>query len=387
MERVAIIHYDEITLKGGSRHFFESRLLENIRARLKVLGIGGVRLLESRVFFEFAEDREPDVRQTLGKIFGIKNFSFGKKIKNDIESLKAAALEALKDKKFETFKIEASRADKKYPLTSPEIDRAVAEYIFEHKAGIKARMKNPDIALQIEVLRDGAFIYADNFSGPGGLPSGSSGRALALLSGGIDSPVAAWRLAKRGLDVNFVHFHSYPYTDKISTEKVKDLAAILGRWQRRGILFLVPLADIQKEIVAKCSARLRVLLYRRMMLRIAEQIARKNKMGALITGESAGQVASQTLPNIGVVSAVATLPIFRPLIGYDKEEIVTEAKRIGTYDISVQPHADCCSLFLPPHPATKARIQDIMDEEKKLDVEELVVSASKKIEKVQISND
>jgi thiamine biosynthesis protein ThiI len=386
MERIAIIHYDEITLKGGSRHFFESRLLENIRARLKIVGVGGVRLLESRIFFEFPGDLERDVRQTLEMIFGIKNFSFGKKIKNDIESLKAAALGELKDKEFKTFKIEASRADKKYPLTSPEIDQAVAEYIFENKSGIKAQMKNPDVAVRIEVLRDGAFIYTDNFSGPGGLPSGSSGRVLALLSGGIDSPVAAWRLAKRGLDVNFIHFHSYPFTDKISTEKVKDLAAILGRWQRGGVLFLVPLADIQKEIVARCSAKLRVLLYRRMMVRIAERIARENKIGALITGESVGQVASQTLPNIGVVNDAATLPVFRPLIGYDKEEIIAEAKRIGTYEISIQPHGDCCSLFLPPHPETKARLSDIIEEEKNLDIVGLVDSAVRNLEKLEIRN-
>ncbi|MEK7211606.1 MAG: THUMP domain-containing protein, partial [Patescibacteria group bacterium] len=273
LERVALIHYDEITLKGGSRQFFERRLLENIRVRLRVIGISGIRKIESRIFFEFSEEKADDVRLALARIFGIKNFSFGKKIKNDIESLKAAALAILKDKDFKTFKIEASRADKKYPLTSLEIDREVAGYIFDHKTGINAQMKNPDALLRLEILKDGAFIYADSFSGPGGLPSGSSGRVLALLSGGIDSPVAAWRLAKRGLDVNFVHFHSYPFTDKISTEKVKDLAMILNKWQRAGILFLVPLAEIQKEIVAKCSVKLRVLLYRRMMFRIAERIA------------------------------------------------------------------------------------------------------------------
>lgn len=384
MEKIALIHYDEITLKGGSRQFFERRLLENMKARLKAIGIGGVKKLESRIFFGFPEDKATDVRQILARIFGIKNFSFGKKIKNDIDSLRVAALEALKNKEFQTFKIEASRADKKYPLTSPEIDRAVAEFIFDHKTGIKAQMKNPEVLVRIEVLRDSAFIYTDNFAGPGGLPSGSSGRVLALLSGGIDSPVAAWRLAKRGVDINFVHFHSYPFTDKISTEKVKDLAMILNQWQRGGVLYLVPLAEIQKEIVAKCSVKLRVLLYRRMMFRLAEKIVRENKMQALVTGESVGQVASQTLPNIEVVNQAVTLPVFRPLIGYDKGEIVTEAKKIGTYDISIQPHSDCCSLFLPPHPETKARLVDIVEAEKKLDIEKLINEALRSMEKANI---
>ncbi|MBU4141705.1 tRNA 4-thiouridine(8) synthase ThiI, partial [Patescibacteria group bacterium] len=251
---------------------------------------------------------------------------------------------------------------------------------------LKVKLKNPDINCFIEIVEGKALIYFEKIKGLGGLPVGTSGKVLSLISSGFDSPVAAWRLMKRGARVDFIHFHSYPRTSKASINNVKNLIKILNKYQFNSILYLAPLLDIQREIFAKCEERLRIILYRRFMFRIAEILAWKIGAGALVTGESLGQVASQTLENIGVANNAVSIPIFRPFIGADKIEIIDEAKKIGTYEFSSQPYEDCCSLFTPRHPATKARLGQVEFEESKLDSEKLIKEAIEKTEKVEIKN-
>jgi thiamine biosynthesis protein ThiI len=289
----------------------------------------------------------------------------------DIDTLRARILESLNGSRFESFRIETQRGDKTFALKSPEINRQLGTAVKE-QSGARVDLTHAELTVMVEILPHDAFFGFNKIAGPGGLPVGASGRVVALISGGIDSPVAAYRMMQRGCRLIFVHFHSTPYLDQTSQQKVRQLVTELTRCQFRSRLYLIPFGEIQRQIVAAVARPLRVILYRRMMLRIAEQVARREKCKALITGESLAQVASQTLDNIAVIQEAAELPILRPLVGMDKQEIIDQARRIGTYQISSIPDQDCCQLFVPKHPATGARLADVQQDEKKLDIEELL---------------
>jgi thiamine biosynthesis protein ThiI len=280
-------------------------------------------------------------------------------------------LESLQEKTFGSFRIQTKRGDKTFPLTSPEINAAVGAAV-KDKAGSRVDLDAPDLTISIEILPQAAFFGFGKIPGAGGLPVGVSGRLVCLISGGIDSPVAACRMMRRGCRLSFVHFHSSPYLDKTSQEKVKELVKLLTRYQFSSRLYLVPFGEIQRQIVATVARPLRVVLYRRMMIRIAEAIASQEKGKGLVTGESLGQVASQTLENLAVIENTASLPILRPLVGMDKQEIIDQARKIGTFEISTIPDQDCCQLFVPRHPATKARLSDVEQAESHLDLPVLV---------------
>jgi thiamine biosynthesis protein ThiI len=325
-----LIRYHEIALKKGNRRYFIELLKRNLISAVKDLGIKEIRSLPARILLTFKADYDPEVLiERIRSVFGVANFSRVERTARDIDTLRARILESLNGSRFESFRM-------------------------------------------VEILPHDAFFGFNKIAGPGGLPVGASGRVVALISGGIDSPVAAYRMMQRGCRLIFVHFHSTPYLDQTSQQKVRQLVTELTRCQFRSRLYLIPFGEIQRQIVAAVARPLRVILYRRMMLRIAEQVARREKCKALITGESLAQVASQTLDNIAVIQEAAELPILRPLVGMDKQEIIDQARRIGTYQISSIPDQDCCQLFVPKHPATGARLADVQQDEKKLDIEELL---------------
>lgn len=292
-----------------------------------------------------------------------------------LEAIKKALAELLSSKSFASFKIDARRGTKDFPLNSQQVNEQLGQFV-QGLTGARVRMEAPDLTCYVELITARAFLYFAKIRGSGGLPSGTGGTALCLLSGGIDSPVAAYRMLRRGCRIQFVHYHSFPHTTVESQEKVRRIIQVLARYQLRGKLFLVPFAEVQREIVAYAPPPLRVLLYRRFMVRIAEALGLREGAGALVTGDSLGQVASQTLENLRVVSAAAReLPIFRPLVGDDKEDIIRIAREIGTYDISIQPDQDCCTLFVPRHPETMASQEQIARAESLLDVQRLTDAA------------
>lgn len=381
MEKLFIVHYGEIGLKGKNRSFFEQKLVQNIRLSLEGMGFAEVRRIYGRILVTLQPEANVEaIRGRLAKIMGIVHFEIAHAATQDMEAIKTAALACIQDRQFKTLKVETKRANKQFPLTSPQISAEVGGHLLEN-TGAKADMHNPDLRCEIEIVEDAAYIYAEKIRGAGGLPVGVSGNVLVMLSGGIDSPVAAWRMMKRGVKATFVHFYSYPYTDKASLEKVEEIAQILAIWNYRTQIYFVPFGDVQREIVTKTPAPFRVILYRRMMVRIAQRIASATKSEALVTGESLGQVASQTLPNIRVIEEIAEIPVLRPLIGDDKEEIIARAQQIGTFDISILPHDDCCSLFVPKHPATNASLEAVREAEADLEIDVLVTKAVESIEK------
>ncbi len=367
-----LIRYHEIALKKGNRQYFTELLKRNLLAAVKDLGPKEVRSLSARLLLTFKKDIDAEIAiQRIRTVFGVANFSLVERTARDINALRTRILESLNGTQFESFRIETQRGDKTFPLTSPEINRQLGAAVKE-KSGARVDLTNAEFTVTVEILPRDAFFGFNKIAGAGGLPVGASGRLIALISGGIDSPVAAYRMMQRGCRLIFVHFHSAPYQDNTSQEKVRQLITSLTRHQFLSRLYLVPFGEIQRQIVASVARPLRVILYRRMMLRIAEAIARKEKAKALVTGESLGQVASQTLDNMVVVQQATRLPILRPLVGMDKQEIIDQARRIGTFDISAIPDQDCCQLFVPKHPATKARFADVEHDEARFDVNELV---------------
>jgi tRNA uracil 4-sulfurtransferase len=367
-----LIRYHEIALKKGNRQYFTELLKRNLLAAVKDLGPKEVRSLSARLLLTFKKDIDAEIAiQRIRTVFGVANFSLVERTARDIAALRTRILESLNGTQFESFRIETQRGDKTFPLTSPEINRQLGAAVKE-KSGARVDLMNAEFTVTVEILPRDAFFGFNKIAGAGGLPVGASGRLIALISGGIDSPVAAYRMMQRGCRVIFVHFHSAPYQDNTSQEKVRQLITTLTRHQFLSRLYFVPFGEIQRQIVASVARPLRVVLYRRMMLRIAEMIARKEKAKALVTGESLGQVASQTLDNMVVVQQAARLPILRPLVGMDKQEIIDQARRIGTFEISSIPDQDCCQLFVPKHPATKARFTDVEQDETKFAVNELV---------------
>ncbi|RME83267.1 MAG: tRNA 4-thiouridine(8) synthase ThiI, partial [Planctomycetota bacterium] len=319
--KAVVIHYHEVGLKGKNRSFFENKLLERIRFALQGISYHRIFKISSRIVVEWGEYEFtwPEVKKRLERVMGIANFSLAHMVNRDMETLKQAILASLERKASQSFAVRAKRSDKSYPLTSPQIGAEIGELIHT-SLGWPVDLSHPEMTIQIEILNHQAIFYFEKEDGPGGLPIGVSDKALTLLSGGIDSPVAAYRMLKRGCHINFIHFHSFPYTQKESIEKVKDLARELARHRYSPILYLVPFGEIQKEIVACTPAPYRVLLYRRFMARIAEKVAQKEGSLALVTGESLGQVASQTLKNLSAIESAIQIPILRPLIGMDKKE-------------------------------------------------------------------
>jgi len=363
-----LVRYHEVALKKGNRPYFVEMLKRNLATSARGLGVKEIKSLPGRLLIRFAETSDlREVGERLRRVFGVANFSFVERIDPDLQVIGDSILEFLNGKQFASFRIETKRGDKSFPLTSPEINREVGARV-KQKSGARVDLKHAELTVSIEILPRDAFFGVDKIAGAGGLPVGVSGRAVSLISGGIDSPVAAYRIMRRGCRLIFVHFHSVPYLDKTSQEKTHQLVKFLTRYQFASRLYLVPFGEIQREIVASVLRPLRVILYRRMMMRIAEAIARKEKAGALVTGESLAQVASQTLANLAVIEEAANLPILRPLVGMDKQEIVEEAQQLGTFETSIIPDQDCCQLFVPRHPATKARLSDVEEAEALLDI-------------------
>jgi len=327
---------------------------------------------------------ESEISRRLGRVYGVTNFGIGLSSSTDLDDLKSTTAHLMADVSYETFAISTRRADKRFPLKSTDVNQELGALVLE-KFGGRVNLDAPELKLHVEIMTDGAILYIARHLGPGGLPVGVSGRVLVLLSGGIDSPVAAQMMHKRGSQVDFVHFHSFPYTSKASQDKVVDLARIVCECQPRSRLFLVPIADIQKEIVTEAPPALRVLLYRRYMGLLAERVAETLGALALVTGESLGQVASQTLENLLAVEAGFSMSVLRPLVGFDKQEIVELARRQGTFGVSIEPHDDCCSYLMPRHPATKARAADLDAAMDALDVDDLMTAALDAAEEITLA--
>jgi tRNA uracil 4-sulfurtransferase len=369
-----VVHYHEIALKGGNRAFFVSKLAGNLRTATADLG-AKVHVLAGRLLVEAKPDTPWEIlRERLSSCFGVANFARAETAARDLEALKQAAVASLRGRSFSSFRVTTKRSDKAFPHLSLEIDRALGGAI-QAATAVRVDLEEPELNVFVEVLKDRIFYFTEKLQGPGGFAVGSSGRVASLLSGGIDSPVAAHRLMKRGCTVALIHFHAFPLLDHTTIDKVRELARVLTQYQYRTRLLLVPFAPVQQRIVAETPAPLRVVLYRRFMVRIAEALLPRVKAKALVTGESLGQVASQTLDNIAAIDEVAKGPILRPLIGMDKEEITREARHIGTFEVSTLPDQDCCQLFVPKSPSTSARVDELRRAEERLDTAALVETA------------
>ncbi len=379
MKEIILIKNGELALKGLNRNVFEDALIKNLRQSLWALGNVEIKKAQSTVYIE-PKDEAFDFEGALdkvSKVFGIAAYSRAAVCEKDIDTILKCAPEYLADtmNSVKTFKVEAKRADKRFPLTSPEISAEVGGALLSAFNHLRVDVHNPDIIITVEIRDYAAYIRAGQLHGAGGLPVGTAGQAAILISGGIDSPVAAWTMAKRGLRLNAIHFASPPYTSIRAEQKVKTLLSKVAAYSGGINLAIVPFTEIQEEIAKNCPEEYFTLIMRRMMMRIAERIARHKHCGALITGESLGQVASQTLAAIACTDAVTGIPVLRPLIGSDKEEIITVSRRIDTFETSCLPYEDCCTVFTPKHPKTKPTLELCEIAESKLDVEELIQKA------------
>jgi thiamine biosynthesis protein ThiI len=370
-----IIHYQELALKGKNRPWFLRHLVRNIRRAVADLEVEAVRALMGRIEVVLGPRADPRaVGERVGRTFGIANYSHAGRALLDLDAIAAAILADLGDRTCESFRVSVRRADKRFPMTSPQAEREIGGRIQEAR-GWRVNLECPELHIRVEMLTDEAFYFFGKERGPGGLPTGTSGRVACLMSGGIDSPIAAYRMMRRGCRVTFIHFHSYPILSRASQDKARQLVELLTRYQHRSRLYLVAFGAIQQQVVLSVPGPMRVVVYRRLMLRIAERIARAGRAQALVTGDAVGQVASQTVENLSVVGAATSMPLFRPLIGMDKEEIIAEAIRLGTYTTSIIPDQDCCTLFTPRNPLTRARLADVERAEMAIPVEELVAHA------------
>jgi thiamine biosynthesis protein ThiI len=371
MNRV-VVRYHEIALKRGNRSAFVNRLVDNVGRALRGTGVRRVRSVPGRIVVNLAPHADwAEISRRLQRVAGVANYSLSWRAERDIDAITAKVLEAIDGRQFATFAVRAKRADKSFHLPSPEINRIVGSAV-EAQSHAAVDLDAPELTITIEVVPHETFIALERLPGLGGLPVGSSGAVLALLSGGIDSPVAAWRMMRRGCEVAFIHFHGAPYQDRTSRDKATELVHLLTQYQFQSRLHLVAFGEIQRQIVTQVPRPYRVVLYRRMMLRIAEAVATTTDARALVTGESLGQVASQTLSNLTVTEEATVLPVLRPLIGMDKAEISAQAQHIGTFDVSIQPDQDCCQLFVPRHPATRSTLGDIHAAERVLDIPAMV---------------
>jgi len=371
---VGLVHYHELGLKRGNRPLFLRHLGRNLRRATSDLGPLTLRQVSGRVLLDLENHPDPDaVRDRVQRVFGVSSFAIAYRVASTVEAMKSIIAWLVEGQTFASFRITARRAFKTYPMTSVELNRELGAFVLERVAS-RVDLRHPQLEIHVEVMPAETFVYVHPVPGPGGLPVGASGTVAALLSGGIDSPVAAWRMMKRGCRVLFVHFHSVPYLPPTSQAKARELVSILTRWQYDSTLILVPFAEIQREVVLTVPPPARVVVYRRLMVRIAEALARKHGAVALTTGESLGQVASQTLSNIARIDEAAGMPILRPLIGMDKLEITDQARRLGTFEISIEPDADCCTLFVPKHPATRMSEHEVSAVESRLDIARLVAA-------------
>ncbi|HOV69060.1 MAG TPA: tRNA uracil 4-sulfurtransferase ThiI [Clostridia bacterium] len=384
MEQLIMVKYGEIHLKGLNRPFFERMLINNIKKSLPNVKIEKG---EGRYYIHTEGNLNKAVAR-LKKIFGIHAFCVAYCLDNDLEQISEFCLALIKGREYEgkSFKIAATRSNKKFPMKSTEIAAAIGGYILQNTDGLRVDLTNPDITITVEV-REKAYVYTENIKGAGGMPVGSGGNALLLLSGGIDSPVAGWMMAKRGVKLYAVHFYSFPYTSEHSKQKVVMLTEILSQYSGEVELFVVPFTEIQEAIYTKCPHQYTTIIMRRFMMKIAEAIARDNGCGALITGESLGQVASQTLDSIIVTDNAVNLPVFRPLIGFDKNDIVDIARNIDTFETSILPYEDCCTVFTPRHPATHPNLDKIVQAESALDGDEYIKKAIAATERLVIRPD
>jgi thiamine biosynthesis protein ThiI len=372
-----VIHYQELALKGRNRPWFINTLVRTIRTTLADLRVTDVRAVVGRIIVRLGDDEDwPEVRARLKRIPGIANFSGATHVVPDVDVIANGVLAGLAGRTARSFRIAARRADKRFPIASPDIEREIGRRV-QQLTGWPVDLSHPDLKIYVQILTEDAYFYFDKERGTGGLPVGTSGRVLCLLSGGIDSPVASWRLIRRGCRAHFVHFHSYPILSRTSQEKARALVEILTRHQLKSRLLLVPFGGIQQRVVVSVPPPLRIVVYRRLMLRIAERLARQAGIEAIVTGDVVGQVASQTIENLTVIGSAATLPILRPLVGFDKDEIVLEAQRLGTYETSIIPDEDCCTLFTPRFPATRATLEAAEAAERQLDIAGLVEDATR----------
>ena len=372
LRSLVLVHYHELGLKRGNRPLFLRHLARNLRRATSDLGPLNVRQVSGRVLLELDSHEHPEaVRDRVRRVCGVASVSLASRVASTVDAMKAAIERQIEGRAFASFRISARRAFKTYPMTSVELNRELGRFVVE-RTGARVDLHHGELEIHVEVMPAETFVYADRMEGPGGLPVGASGAVAALLSGGIDSPVAAWRMMKRGCRVLFVHFHSVPYLPATSQAKARALVERLTQWQYDSQLLLVPFGEIQREVVLTVPPPARVIVYRRLMVRIAEALARRHGAAALTTGESLGQVASQTLSNIARIDEAAGMPILRPLIGMDKLEITGEARRLDTFEISIEPDADCCTLFVPKHPATRMSEHEVDAAESRLEIPRLV---------------
>ena len=385
MREIILLKQGEMVLKGLNRRGFEDKLMGNAKRRLKKYGSFKVYTRQSATYIE-PQDESCDFEgawQAMGRLFGVAGLCRARACPKDKDAIVACAKEYLGDKlrAARSFKVESKRADKSFPMTSIQLSQYVGGELHEAYDNLEVDVHHPELTVHVEVRDYEAFVHADPEEGAGGLPVGMGGRALSLLSGGIDSPVASWMIAKRGVIVDMIHYYSYPYTSPEAKEKVLDLARLLVPYIGKTCVHVVPFTKIQEELRRSCPEELFTILMRRFMMRIACAVAEKNGIQALVTGESVGQVASQTLEAMACTNAVCTVPVLRPVVGMDKEEIVRIARKIGTFDTSILPYEDCCTVFTPKHPKTRPQVGDL-EAEKALDVAALVAEAVDNIERV-----
>lgn len=387
MNQIILLKLGEIVLKGLNRRSFEKRLMKNVRNSLKHLGDFDMKIAQSTIYITPGDNLDIDkATELLKKIFGIASVVRAYETDKNLENIKKLITEvfAAELTKSKTFKCAAKRSDKQFPMKSPEICAIIGEYILDNFPHLKVNVENPDIVVNIEIRDYGAYVHTGKMQGAGGMPVGSNGKATLLLSGGIDSPVAGYMTAKRGVELNAVHFYSHPYTSERAKDKVIELAKIISHYTGPFNLHIVHFTKPQLEIYEKCPDDELTVIMRRVMMKITEKIANNTNSIALVTGESIGQVASQTLESLGVTDAATDLPVIRPLIGMDKEEIVTIAHKIGTFETSILPYEDCCTVFVPKHPKTKPRLVDIIESEEALDMNAIIEECVNNIETIYI---
>lgn len=388
-QNIFIVRCGEVALKGMNKPYFEKMLVNRIKKLLKKFDNVEAYRYEGLIFVRADKKHDPEmIIGEISKVFGVASISPALECESELNSIGDAAVALMMDliekKGIKTFKVDAKRADKNFPVKSPEIARIIGAKVLVGCKVLKVDVHNPDCVLFVDLRKDKSYVFEQKISGFGGLPLGTNGKGMVLLSGGIDSPVAAWMMAKRGMLIEAVHFHSYPYTSQRAQEKVEDLARIIAQYCGRFKMNVINLLPIQEQIVENCPEEETTILVRRFMMRIAEKVAQKSGCTMLITGENLGQVASQTAEALVVTDATVKMPVMRPLIALDKVDIIQKAKDIGTFETSIMPYEDCCTVFLPKHPATKPKLEKILESESKLDVDALVEAAVEKMEIIDI---
>ena len=394
-KNIVIVRTGEVALKGANKPYFERILVDRVKANLRHVAEVGLNkpidCYRSEGLIYIKADKDLDIEQIIkeaSKVFGVASCSRAVEAASNMDAIGDAAVEymmnLIETKGIKTFKVDAKRKDKNFPVKSPDISKQIGARVLKGCKVLKVDVHEPDVLLKIDVRHDLSYIYDSKVTGLGGLPLGTNGKGMTLLSGGIDSPVATWMMAKRGMNIEAIHFHSYPYTSERAKEKVIELGQILASYTGKFKMHVINLLPIQEAIVQNCPEEETTILVRRFMMRLAERVAMNTNCQALITGEDLGQVASQTAEALVVTDNVVSMPVLRPLIGMDKIEIMDRAREIGTYDKSIEPYEDCCTVFLPKHPATKPRLEKILESESRLDVDRLVSEALEKQEIIQI---